>query len=558
MSPHTDRAAPRAPRLSGGADIVRTDDRVIIASGSRRTVLKGAAAQAAASRLLPLLDGTRTVDELAARSGMGRRSVETVLRLLDDRMLLETDPGPPPPAALPAEAAAFYAANRHRLGAHDGFGSLMRALRRGEVLLVGPDALTAPLRRLLEQSGVRAERHRGARGRSGSDREAALLVDIDADPSHSPGTARGLAADLSVPLLRIGFAASRIEIGPYVTADSPNCPRCLARSRREAGWEAPAPSALDPATADLVCGFAAHEITAFLTRSADALGRYEMRHIDLESWSGGAHVVTPYLDCPECRAEPCPDWTGADAAVDAYELACSLPPAPMSPVQAESVQRRRQVEGLRDTREPHATHPRIALAQSGAPAGRRAGDPAGGSPRPGPDTVGVLLNRTVGFRRSGGPGDRSRWAPSGGDLGSVEAYALLPDGVPGLPGNLFKYMDRSHELLAAAPFPVDLGGMVGFDREVPARPCLVMLVSDHHRIAVKYGDFALRLARLDAGCAAVQLRVAAHALGLAVEYASGWEPELDDTVLLEGAGRSIAAVAALVPAGGGGHADVHP
>ncbi|HEU5127752.1 MAG TPA: hypothetical protein VFU12_07180 [Glycomyces sp.] len=555
MSPHTVRATLRAPRLSAGADVVRADDRAVIAAGSRRMVLKGAAAAAVASRLLPLLDGTRDAGELAAQSGIERRHVESVLRLLDERRLLETGGDPVQEDAVAAETAAFYARHSHTLGAHDGAAPLLRTLRRGRALLVGRSELTEPLAAILEESGVRTGVHSGGLMPDEPYGDTALVVGVKAGSSSSMDTARRIGADLSVPVLRVGLFPGRVEIGPYIAADAPNCGRCLARGRSEAGWAPSGPPDLDEGTVDLVCGFAANETVAFLARSAVMLGRYEMRRIDLTSWTGETYLATPYLDCPRCRAEPREHASRADAAVDAYELACAAPPPSLAAADAAPAGRTERFRELQTVRDRLGTHPRVGLDRFAGPRYRRA--ERRGS-RPGLGELGSLLNRTVGFRRFDDSGEPSRWAPSGGNLGSVEAYVLLRGGVPGLPGNLFKYMDLTHELLAVAPEPVGLDGALALDPAGPVPSCLVFLVSDHQRIAEKYGDFAMRLARLDAGCASLQLRLVAHSLGLAVEYAKGWSPRLGEAIRLEGPGRSVAAAAAVRPREETRHADARP
>nr|WP_232326411.1 nitroreductase family protein [Microbispora sp. ATCC PTA-5024] len=175
--------------------------------------------------------------------------------------------------------------------------------------------------------------------------------------------------------------------------------------------------------------------------------------------------------------------------------------------------------------------PPPAIAAGGVLPERNACQAHGGVPRAGPglpavrlpptpgvpsptgtlsrQSVAGLLSRVAGRRSEPG----RRWAPSGGNLGSVELYVLSRRGS-------FRYDDEAHALIACGPTPI----------EAPIEPAPgalhIVMVGRVDRLSPKYGPFAHRLAHLDAGCAATQLVAIARAYGLDVTFVGGRDDRL--------------------------------
>ena len=106
---HEPATIPERPLLAPWYRIVGDGDRLLLEHGQSLVVLEGAAVQTLLPRLLPLLDGTRTVDMLVERLGAAARpAIELALGLLAAHHLLVE--GPDVPRGLRAAAHAVAAA----------------------------------------------------------------------------------------------------------------------------------------------------------------------------------------------------------------------------------------------------------------------------------------------------------------------------------------------------------------------------------------------------------------------------------------------------------------
>lgn len=132
----------------------------------------------------------------------------------------------------------------------------------------------------------------------------------------------------------------------------------------------------------------------------------------------------------------------------------------------------------------------------------------------GTDTLALLLSVTAGIKDDGA--DKvSRWTASGGNIGSVTAYAAVRD-VPGIEPGIYGYVAAEHRL-ARLSSQVDA---------VPGdRPVSLVLTGDFPKVARKYSAFALRIVLLDSGCAQATAREAARTLGVGFALRHRWDDD---------------------------------
>lgn len=154
---------PARPLLRPGYRVVADGPRLLLERGHRVVLLEGRAAAALLPRLLPLLDGSRTIAEIAGALGpQAGPAVEHALRVLAARRLLCEGPSPellPRPLRDTVELLA---------GDSDLPPALVaERLGSSSVCVVGSSAVAAAVVELVAAAGVavvRARRWRDARG----------------------------------------------------------------------------------------------------------------------------------------------------------------------------------------------------------------------------------------------------------------------------------------------------------------------------------------------------------------------------------------------------------
>lgn len=147
---------PQQPYLRPWYRTTTDGDRLLLEHGGTVVVLEGAAVKRLVPALLPLLDGTRGIEEIVALLGPAARpAIEQALALLVGHGLLTEGPplgDLPQPFAVAAESLS--AARREGPSPHD----VHRRLRKARVAVAGKSPLAATLARELLRAGVgRAE-----------------------------------------------------------------------------------------------------------------------------------------------------------------------------------------------------------------------------------------------------------------------------------------------------------------------------------------------------------------------------------------------------------------
>jgi bacteriocin biosynthesis cyclodehydratase domain-containing protein len=252
---------PTLPYVAPWYRFARTDDGVVLEYAQRIVCFAGLAGAVLMPVLLPLLDGTRSLDEIVEVLGdPARPAIEAALQRMDEHGLLLD--GPPLSDDIPApvsETVALFAA------LHPGKATLAELpglLESRRVAVVGTGAVAADIVRLLRQSGVDVWRDQTIS--SGSD-----LVVCAPAPKELPALGRwneqALAAGQAW-LQVLPFDGRYAAIGPLYLPDDTGCFECF-RLRRlsnlEAGEEldlleaSPAAYPALPALQALVAGLAA-------------------------------------------------------------------------------------------------------------------------------------------------------------------------------------------------------------------------------------------------------------------------------------------------------------
>ena len=145
-------SAPERPRLKPWFRLAETGETLVLEHGQSAVVFEGRAARRLLPQLLPLLDGSRPVSELAQELGRGSKAgVEHALRVLHEHGLLLDGPG-----LEPSEAPEVVDAVELLASTTPGqqVTSIRTSLADAVVEVVGGGAPAAMLAGLLRASGV--------------------------------------------------------------------------------------------------------------------------------------------------------------------------------------------------------------------------------------------------------------------------------------------------------------------------------------------------------------------------------------------------------------------
>jgi SagB-type dehydrogenase family enzyme len=123
-----------------------------------------------------------------------------------------------------------------------------------------------------------------------------------------------------------------------------------------------------------------------------------------------------------------------------------------------------------------------------------------------------------------------RWAPSSGNLGSVEVYVVVR-AVDGLSPGFYFYQPWEHSLACLQCGENSLSVDEFAQRVLPQESyrlpdSMLILTGALHRIAEKYGIFGYKLMQFDAGVALSQMQILANSLGLRSWIPSQWADDL--------------------------------
>jgi bacteriocin biosynthesis cyclodehydratase domain-containing protein len=344
-------------------------------------------------------------------------------------------------------------------------------------------------------------------------------------------------AALGVRWLRAKLDVERLtaELGPYFERGETACYRCFrngdfqardVESRRQRARSREPDELMRRAWADIV----ASEAIYLLSRIGPIVTRGTVVPYDLQTWEAQRLPVCRLAGCAPCRGDDVDNHTGPAPVALAYEDAVGFPSRHLVDPKAHQIHYHAHNLELAYQSKHYRSAPQFRL-------------PAPSTlPLPTADAIACLVDRSVehpthpltvarlatllmfaaGLRShaSSSDGKLRRWSPTGGNLGSVEAYVVVK-AVDGLESGLYFYQAdentlaflRGMEMSEAAVFIAKAAPDAGDSG------ALIVLTAAYHRVAQKYGPFGYRVVHLDAGVAIAQLTAVGCGMGLKLALA---------------------------------------
>jgi SagB-type dehydrogenase family enzyme len=517
------------PRLCPGLAIIRVTDGILIDGGRRAQVFRGRAVAQLLDPLIANLDGRLGADDLSARLNVPLEHVHEALALLNRCGFLEdgSDADAPDTRGTAAPTARYIARRAAATVAHHSGAEALAALRRSSVMLVGEGEPSGRLAHDLRAAGVGSvvtcavvdAAPRGDR----PDLAVALTLDC-ASRSQDVASYQDLVMRQGWRVLVVSLGDGLCELGPLLDPEQGPCPTCASRQ-----GDLATPASSNQSDLLIATGLLATELVNTLARVQ--VDHYVGRSVrfDLREFTQVTQLVYSFPDCIAC----CPQGEELSLAF-AYEQAMEQRCVDPGGV-PEQLDLALPAPPPRLVKE-YATSPRVALPR--ASDAQPATAPAPGAASAGAigiDALGRILQYTTGIRDRDSDEERHprRYAPTGGDRGSAQAY-VVPSNIAGLATRPYFYDPYEHALaeVHADPIAQPLAALERAQDCRGLRPVAWLVLSGGLRLLKdRYDDFSLKLSLLDAGCALTYLRLAVAAEGLRLIAFAGWDDRLLTTLL---------------------------
>jgi SagB-type dehydrogenase family enzyme len=284
-----------------------------------------------------------------------------------------------------------------------------------------------------------------------------------------------------------------------------------------------------PARVATWAALAATEVVHLLSRVGLPSSFSGCTIFDLVGWTQSSIGAYRRPGCPRCLPSGIPAQVDRREVAHVYEQAVTFPPREWLNPKDHQAHYKPANAALQQYNKEYLAAPRIPLIDF-------------------PGYLSTLLLRTAGLRDSG-PGQVSRWAPTGGNLGSVQAYVLALD-VDGIAPGWYFYQRAGHSLARIRTMSTTDGAVEAVCPALaPEQPAaLIVLTGALGVVAAKYDDFAYRVLCLDAGVALAQLAAIADDNGLTALFADRWDDmALSEALRVAGDAEPVTAVVALNP-----------
>ncbi|MFJ3978520.1 nitroreductase family protein [Streptomyces sp. NPDC090021] len=529
---------PRRPRLRRGLVISAEPDQVVVTGTPKKQLFRGRSAADLLPALLDLLDGAHTHGDLAVRLGRPEEIVFKALSLLWASGVIEE--GPPEAGTETAPVAGevddrladFLSRVGSATEANASWEQAAARLHHASVEIFGDPGLAVLLEE--ELSGSLPVR----RGEGGLPSEGTTLaVWAEAEAADRTEDERDGAAladhcwEKGLPLLRLRVHGRKAALGPLADPSITPCLECL--SAEDASDERTAA----PGDHRLAAALFARDLFAMVSRTTPSPLPMRWRVVDLETLGHQDASSATRPGCPRCSAAEAPAGTplGRASLATRFEASVAMPPKEFADLKAHqmhykpsnlALQRISRTWPVAQAVElPLPAHHRLDTDRPVGPAALDAG------------AVSLILSVTAGVKAD--DKDKvARWTASGGNIGSVTAYAVVRD-ILGLSPGVYGYVATEHRLARLSSSAGEVTGDA---------PVTLVLTGDFPKVARKYSAFALRIVLLDSGCAQATARAAAHTLGINLAPRPHWDDEAVATAL--GINPDVEPITAVIDLGG--------
>lgn len=489
-------AIPQRPAFMPGGVVLPLSNGLIVDGGAARQLLNGSASTSLVPRMIDLLDGTRTVPEVAAQLAVPSVQVEAAVALMATCGLIV--PSLDAPDDVAPDVAAALARHLDTTKRWPSAAEAYHAAARQPAYVVNNGLLTQLLTESLRLSGDRAS-----------------LVDTP------------LQAEQSGYIILVGAAADTLRQAMNHVRGTNGVVR-VCGLRRDRVWIAPTSSKQTVCMNCLLSTLDAVQLSGSVDDSNPAL-RLAAALIALEIFHErlgiGRPLASNSLLVHDLSAGRSSQWMvprtpGCDG--------CGIPgdrvdpPWPFIYDQAAVFPPRNQV--AMKGHQMHYKPSNVALQWasrdfSHSDHHRFSADPDWQHPTDARSKLGALLRYGFGLHEIGDITQVRRFSPTGGNLGSPEGVIIVRD-VEGVEPGAYCYLPFEDKCAYLGEFSdASLSAAIS-DMDFEA---VLVVTTALGRVEKKYHSLALRICFLDAEAAVSQLRHAADAFGFRALLVEHWD-----------------------------------
>ncbi len=543
------RRLPLRPRFLQELVVIPDADGVLIDGCKQPQILAGEGALLLLPRLLPLMDGTRTISEIHEQlPGIPAAALHDALFQLSNWGLIEDlRTGNAEEDSLNPDTLAFF--RRHiSTSAYQSGVEACQDLTRREIILVdspkGPDAIEL-LKSVLTKTGVSRVKTISLAALLEHEKSYllnSLIISLSFDNedydwhaklddhchNHDGSWLRGVLniekgfADLG-PLFNQVNACYRCFHALHCASQPPAVGNAVCQAHGEADIQ-------------VLISLVAMEIIYLLNHFGPSASWRGLQRYGLPEWNPKNLRCIRIPGCSRCRPDDAQlrgrlgdrTQTVIDTAV-VFEDYIALPSRPLFSVGQEDESSEINELPRQTTRLVNC--PQVSLGSVSLHLEELAVDmPA---KRAGParpltiDHLATILKLTAGLRDpETGFSTVQRWAATAGNLGSVELFVIAAS-VQGLAPGIYFYQAADHSLALlqqrdAAPLLSDIISRTAPHHAQGSPDALVLFTGAFHRVARKYFQFGYRLIQFDAGVGLSQLHLVAQALNIKAQTVARW------------------------------------
>jgi SagB-type dehydrogenase family enzyme len=535
---------PIRPKVSKYVNLVSCGDDGVIFDGSpEKQLFRGSAVKKFLYDLISLADGTRTVQEIAETlDTYPSQFIYNALALLYSRGLLQEGTS----SHYLEETPYYKFIERHidvtRVNLHPT--EAIERLHAYSVFIHGKPDDVQYLSNELRQYDISIVDHITPFTEDSKLFAIAICDDINDLMEIKPFASQ--CYEYSIPWILITFSHKKIYVGPYFERNETLCFECYLKQMNRIDEISIGTNTemTDPLLKKIGLDYSGIEVVHLLSRIASSHLIHNLKKVDIETFEYTPINVSRLPFCEWC--DPIKGMEPTINLVSQYESYIAFPSSHLiNPKDHQNHYKPGNLE-LAKSSIVYPSCPHINLPhQDSLP-------DLNSNPRNFSDLqlLTKLMLLTAGLKKNVKNNNPRvyRWAPTGGNLGSVGVY-FVNKGVKELQTGVYFYQTSTHTLAQLNDsFEEEVLEKITIDSRLSKGTLLGYLIfsGSYDRVYKKYKEFAYKIIHLDAGVAYAQSQVVAQLLGLELQLCESWNnDEIEHLLRLDHLNEPVTLVATL-------------